>query len=179
MDNALYSKSYASATYLKPRSIVIDCITIWRDYASRTFIAANGDNIPWGSGSTSDSDTKTGSRTYGAQSVTTAASSTRMHKLKGTKTASHLDSSSDITEPTLGLRLNKLKKLLPSICQCPSPYVVPWSSSYDQRRAAVEESYSNYIHCFCYHVLYVNENLAIAFAMTSVSLRIEQSRRRE
>ncbi|KAK0242899.1 hypothetical protein EDD85DRAFT_308974 [Armillaria nabsnona] len=63
----------------------------------------NGDNIPWGSGSTSDSDTKTGSRTYGTQSVTTAATSTRMHKLKGTKTASLPDPSSDITEPTLGL----------------------------------------------------------------------------
>ncbi|PBK69749.1 hypothetical protein ARMSODRAFT_956541 [Armillaria solidipes] len=63
----------------------------------------NGDNIPWGSGSTSDSDTKTGSRTYDAQSDTTAATSTRMHKLKATKTASLLDSSSDIKEPTLGL----------------------------------------------------------------------------
>lgn len=63
----------------------------------------NGDNIPWGSGSTSDSDDKAGSSTYGAQSVTTTATSTRMHKLKGTKTASLLGSSSNIVEPTLGL----------------------------------------------------------------------------
>ncbi|KAK0468481.1 uncharacterized protein EV420DRAFT_1224872, partial [Desarmillaria tabescens] len=49
----------------------------------------NGDNIPWGTGSTSDtsdSDTKTGSHTYDDQSATATATSTRMRKLKASET---------------------------------------------------------------------------------------------